>query len=57
VSRRYAEIGKPPYPTAKQWEELRQAAQLPPAEKKSLSRGELELSLPPKGLAVVEFGP
>jgi len=57
VSQRYAAMEKPAYPTAKQWEELRRAAQLPAPEKMSLPQGELQLTLPPKGLAVVEFEP
>jgi xylan 1,4-beta-xylosidase len=54
---RYAQMGRPEYPTPKQWEELRRAAQLSPPEKRPLSQGEIEMTLPPHGLAVVEFQP
>jgi xylan 1,4-beta-xylosidase len=55
--RRYSEMGKPAYPTSKQLDELRRAAQLAPPETKSFSRGEMEITLPPQGLAIVEFKP
>ena len=55
--RRYSEMGKPAYPTSKQLDELRRAAQLAPPETKSFSGGEMEITLPPQGLAIVEFKP
>jgi xylan 1,4-beta-xylosidase len=54
---RYSEMGKPADPTRKELDQLRRAAELPPAETKSISRGEIRITLPPQGLAVIEFGP
>jgi len=54
---RYSEMGKPSNPTPKEWDELRRSAELPPAETKSLSHGEIRITLPPQGLALIEFKP
>jgi xylan 1,4-beta-xylosidase len=54
---RYSEMGKPTDPTRKELDELRRSAELPPAETKSLTRGEIKITLPPQGLAVIEFRP
>jgi xylan 1,4-beta-xylosidase len=50
----YEKMGSPQYPTQKQIQELRQAAELPAPEKQSLKSGELRLTLPAHGLAVIE---
>jgi xylan 1,4-beta-xylosidase len=50
----YEKMGQPRYPTGGQLEELQQAAQLPPAEIRELTNGELTLDLAPDGLAVIE---
>jgi xylan 1,4-beta-xylosidase len=50
----YAAMGRPADPTPAQIEKLRQAAQLPPPEKMQLRNGQLNLVLPPQGLALVE---
>jgi xylan 1,4-beta-xylosidase len=54
---RYLEMGKPTDPTSKEFDELRHAAELPPAETKPLTAGEIRITLPPQGLAVIEFAP
>jgi len=51
----YEAMGMPQYPTAEQLEKLREAAHLPPAQKRVLSGNQLELTLPPYGLALVEI--
>jgi xylan 1,4-beta-xylosidase len=51
----YGEMGKPVNPTSKQIAKLRQAAQLPAPELKSLPSGQLTLVLPPQGLALIEL--
>ena len=50
----YAAMGRPADPTPAQIEKLRQAAQLPPPEKMQFRNGQLNLVLPPQGLALVE---
>jgi xylan 1,4-beta-xylosidase len=54
---RYSEMGRPSGPTPKQLDELRHSADLPPAETKNLSHGEITITLPPQGLSVIEFRP
>jgi xylan 1,4-beta-xylosidase len=49
----YLKMDSPRYPTQAQIEELRKAAQLSPPETRPLSNGELTLTLPSYGLAVV----
>ena len=51
----YEKMGSPRYPTPKQIRELRQAAELPAPEKRGLKNGQLTLTLPPQGLAVIEL--
>jgi xylan 1,4-beta-xylosidase len=51
----YAAMGKPPYPTPAQIQALRAAAILPPPETARLQNGALTITLPPQGLAVLEF--
>jgi xylan 1,4-beta-xylosidase len=48
-------MGRPIYPTQKQIAELRRAAELPKPETKALQGGELKLTLPPQGLALIEL--
>ncbi len=55
--RAYAEMGKPAFPTSKQFEELRRASELPQPETKAFAKGELKLTVPAHGLAVIEFEP
>jgi len=50
----YEKMGQPRYPTREQLKVLQQAAQLPPAEIRELTGGELTLDLAPDALAVVE---
>jgi xylan 1,4-beta-xylosidase len=52
---RYAEMGRPVYPTSKELDELRRSAGLSPPEIKSFTQGEIGIMIPPQGLVVVEF--
>jgi xylan 1,4-beta-xylosidase len=54
VHKAYEKMGQPPYPTQEQLKTLQEAAQLPPAEVRELSRGELTLDLAPNELALIE---
>jgi xylan 1,4-beta-xylosidase len=49
----YEKMGSPRYPTEAQIAALRQAAQLQASESRALRNGELTLTLPSYGLAVV----
>jgi xylan 1,4-beta-xylosidase len=51
----YEKMGSPQYPTQKQIEELRHAAELSAPETGRLENGELTLTLPGHGLAVIEL--
>jgi xylan 1,4-beta-xylosidase len=51
----YEKMGSPRYPTQKQILELREAAELPVPEAREIKNGELRLTLPAHGLAVVEL--
>ena len=51
----YDSMARPAYPTPKQLEELRRAAELPAPEMKMLRHGKVMLELPPQGLALVEI--
>ena len=53
--RSYEQMGEPRYPTVSQIENLRLAASLSAPEHEELKGGELTLSLPPHGLAVIEM--
>jgi xylan 1,4-beta-xylosidase len=55
--RRYSEMGKPDYLTSEELRELVQDAELPPPVTRPISHGEIEIAIPPKGLAVLEFNP
>ena len=54
VKAAYEGMGSPRYPTRSQTAKLREAARLPPAEKRVFGGGELKIPLPPYGLALVE---
>jgi hypothetical protein len=47
-------MGSPPYPSQAQIEQLKRAAEIPRAAERDLKGGELTLTLPSYGLAVVE---
>ncbi len=49
----YDKMGQPPYPTPKQQEELRRAAELPSPQTEHLRANSFSLTVPPQGLAVV----
>lgn len=51
----YDKMGRPPYPTQKQLQELRQSASLPAPEETQLQGGKITLRLPPQGLALIEI--
>lgn len=51
----YEAMGSPRYPTQDQIAKLRQAAKLPPAEKRELNGNELKITLPPYGLALIDL--
>lgn len=51
----YEKMGSPRYPTEAQIEALRSAARLPAPESRDLHNGELTLTLPSQGLAVIEL--
>ena len=51
----YEKMGSPRYPNQKQIVELRRAAELPSSETRELKNGELTLTLPAHGLAVIEL--
>lgn len=50
----YEKMGEPRYPTQQQIKALQKTAQLPQAEIRELTNGELTLDLAPDGLAVIE---
>jgi xylan 1,4-beta-xylosidase len=50
----YEKMGSPPNPTQAQIATLRKAAQLPPPESAKLKNGELTLTLPTYGLALID---
>jgi xylan 1,4-beta-xylosidase len=51
----YEKMGTPRYPTQTQIQELRRAAELPPPEALQIRGGELTLTLPDRGLALIEL--
>jgi len=51
----YEKMGSPRYPTQKQIQELRHAADLPAPESTRLQHGEFTITLPSYGLAVIEL--
>jgi hypothetical protein len=48
-------MGGPRYPTQKEIQELRRAADLPGPETERVDRGEITITLPSHGLAVIEL--
>jgi xylan 1,4-beta-xylosidase len=51
----WRQLGSPQYPTREQMDVIRKAAELAPPERKTLdARGELTLSLPAEGVALIE---
>jgi xylan 1,4-beta-xylosidase len=51
----YAKMGSPRYPTPAQIQQLRQAAELPAPQASEINHGELAITLPTQGLAVIEI--
>lgn len=51
----YSRMGAPQYPTQREIHELQAAAQLPPPRTERIEHGELSLTLPSYGLAVIEI--
>ncbi len=51
----YEKMGSPRYPTQKQIQELRHAAELPNPESRKLKNNELTVTLPAQGLALIEL--
>jgi xylan 1,4-beta-xylosidase len=51
----YEKMGSPRYPTARQIEELRHATDLPPPEAQPIRDGQLTITVPAHGLALVEL--
>jgi xylan 1,4-beta-xylosidase len=51
----YEKMGAPRYPTQTQIQELRRAAELPPPEGRQIENGEISLTLPGHGLALIEL--
>jgi xylan 1,4-beta-xylosidase len=51
----YEKMGSPRYPTQKQVQELRRASELPTAEVGHLEHGELTITVPSYGLALIEL--
>jgi xylan 1,4-beta-xylosidase len=51
----YEKMGSPPYPTQAQIGELRRATELPAAESRAIENGELTLTIPVHGLALIEL--
>jgi xylan 1,4-beta-xylosidase len=50
----YEKMGSPRYPSLAQIQQLKRAAEIPPAAERNLKGGELTVTLPSYGLAVVE---
>jgi len=50
----YEKMGSPRYPKQEQIRVLREASELPAPEVRDLNSGELKVTLPPKGLALIE---
>ena len=55
ILREYAAMGKPVDPTRAQIEVLRRSAQLSPPERIPIHQGQLTVTVPPQGLALLEF--
>src|SRR5205823_12694512 len=50
----YEKMGSPRYPTSSQIQQLINASVLPPAEERPLNSGQLTVTLPSYGLALIE---
>jgi len=53
--RAYEQMGSPRYPTQGQIQTLRKASELPAPQVRPIEHGELTLTMPPHGLAVIEL--
>ena len=51
----YEKMGSPRYPTQSQIKDLRTAAELSAPETRKLKHGELTITIPAQGLAVIEL--
>lgn len=51
----YSAMGSPAFPTPKQFEAMRKAAQLPAPKSEMLTAGALTLTLQPQALALIEL--
>jgi xylan 1,4-beta-xylosidase len=51
----YEKMGKPQYPTASQWKQLRAAGQLSAAETVKVENGEVRVTVPAQGMALIEL--
>jgi len=51
----YEKIGSPRYPTQAQYKDLIKSTELPPPQRVSISNGELSITLPADGLALIEL--
>lgn len=51
----YDAMGRPANPTQAQIVKLRNSAELPPPEETLIKDGQLELAIPPDGLALIEL--
>jgi len=50
----YRKIGSPQYPTMAQVDQINREGELPPPEAIALKSGEIEITIPPNGIAVLE---
>ena len=48
-------MGKPKYPTQEQIAALKKASEIGPPETRTLQNGELTISIPQKGVALIEI--
>ena len=55
IRKAYTAMHSPPYPTPKQIEALRKAAELAAPESVPIANGSLSITLPPQGLALIEL--
>jgi xylan 1,4-beta-xylosidase len=57
VASEYRRMGSPPYPTRAQLAELIKASALPPPQELAVVNERVSVTLPPNGLATVQFTP
>jgi xylan 1,4-beta-xylosidase len=55
LARAWKDIGSPTYPTREQIADLKKRTQLPPPELLAISKQAVSLSVPPNGIALLEF--